>query len=496
MAETPTAERPNKVKITDAGPCKKTIHIEIPAETVAEQLGTSVDTLMLEADLPGFRKGRAPRRLVEKRFGPTIRKEAKGQLVSAAYSKAVEDHKLKVVGDPVSEELLNVEIVDGKPLAFEIEVEVLPEFDLPSLDAIEIKRPTLLVTDDMAQKEFDRLLLNEGRLEPKEKVASGDYLTGHAIMTDEHGKVHLDINDAVVQVPTSDKNGKGMILGVSVDDFADQLKLPSIGTKVTIKTTGPENHENEAIRAKKLTITFDVTRSDEIIPASPADVAKRYGMDSPDQVKDALRKRIEQRVEIEQQTAMRQQVAKHLLDNTTMDLPQRLTANQAVRNLERKRLELMHQGVDQQTIEERLADLRSASATVAAAELKLFFIMDKIAEKFDVKITDAEINGRIAQIAVSRGERPERLRQDLINRNQVGMIYQQIREHKAMDAILTKAKVTEVSAEDFNKVMEAQAKAGKSESAEPKPKKAPAKKDDASETDDKPKATKPKKKAE
>ncbi|MGE4198840.1 MAG: trigger factor family protein, partial [Phycisphaerales bacterium] len=62
-------DRPNKVNVTDVGPCLKKISIEIPAETVKEQLGTSLDTLLVEAELPGFRKGRAPKRLIEKRFG-------------------------------------------------------------------------------------------------------------------------------------------------------------------------------------------------------------------------------------------------------------------------------------------------------------------------------------------------------------------------------------------------------------------------------------------
>ena len=79
----------NKVKITDAGPCAKKIHIEIPAETVTEQLGLSVDTLLTEAALPGFRKGHAPRRLVERKFGSTIQKEAKNQLVGQAFNQAV-----------------------------------------------------------------------------------------------------------------------------------------------------------------------------------------------------------------------------------------------------------------------------------------------------------------------------------------------------------------------------------------------------------------------
>jgi trigger factor len=472
----------NKVTITDAGPCLKKISIEIPAETVTEQLGMSVDTLLSEAALPGFRKGHAPRRLVERKFGSTIRKEAKNQLVGQAFSKAVEDNKLRVVGDAASEMIDKLDVVEGKPLSFEVEVEVVPEFELPNLEGIEVRKPTFNVTEEMVQQELDRLALNEGKLEPKEVPGAGDYLTGHAVMKDAHGKVILDIHDAVVQIPTADKNGKGMILGVVVDDFGAQFGMPKPGEKGTVHTTGPENHEDERVRGHKLTITFDVKRADEIISATMDDVARRYGMENAEQVREAVKQRIDQRMQVEQQSAMRSQVAKHLMESVEIDLPQRLTASQAGRNLERARMELLYRGVDQQKIEEKIGDLRASSAANAARELKLFFVLDRAAEKMDVKVTDAELNGRIAQIAISRGERPEKLRQDLINRNQVGTVYQQVREHKTMDAILAKAKVSEMGVDEYNKLAAEMNESSKS--------KATSKKEHKDDADEKPKSKK------
>jgi trigger factor len=449
-----TSERPNKVSITDAGPCAKKISIEIPAETVQEQLGTSIDTLIAEASLPGFRKGHAPKRLVEKKFGSTIRKEAKNQLVGQAFSKAIEDSKLRVVGDAASETLDKIEIVDGKPLAFEVEVEIVPEFELPTLENVEIKKPTMSVTDDMVKEELDRLKLNEGALESRDNTPEpGDYLTGHAVMKDETGEKILDIQDAVVQVPPPEKNGKGMILGVVVDDFGAQIGTPKIGETATIRTTGPENHEDERIRAKKLTITFHPKRADRIIPGELAAIAAKYGMESSEQLESAIRQRIDQKLQVDQQSAMRSQVAKHLLDNVDVELPKRLTNSQAARNLERTRMELMYRGVDAQKIEEKIGELRASSAASAARDLKLFFVLDRAAEKLDVKVTDAELNGRIAQIALSRGERPEQLRQDLISRNQIGTVYGQIREHKTMDAIIAKAKIEDMELDKYNKIV-------------------------------------------
>jgi len=443
-----------KVTVKDAGPCSKSISIEIPVEAVDAQLNESMELAIGQVDLPGFRRGRAPRRLVEKKMGAAVHREAKNQLVATAYAKAVEDHKLRVMGDPISDDLRDLDVVPGKGITFEVKVEVAPEFELPKLDGIEVKKPMIEVGEDLVDKELETLCLHEGSLDQREKAEEGDYLTGNAKMVLEDGTTHLDIPGAVIQVPTKDKEGKGMILGILVDDFAKQIKLPKAGDELTVKATGPENHEDEKIRGQKLTMTFAVERVDRIVPATRGDLVASYGLESEESLRGAMRARLEQRAAIEQQSAMRRQVAQHLIDAVDMELPARVTASQATRTMERQRMELMYRGVSEQLIEERTAQLRSASREVAVKELKLFFILDRAAEELGIEVTEAEINGRIAQIAAQRGLRPERLRQELIRGNRISTVYTQVREHKTLGGILEKAKIEEMPLEKFRAAME------------------------------------------
>lgn len=458
MAEQNVADRPNKVKVSDAGPCRKKLSIEIPAETVAEQVGSTLSTFMSEAAIPGFRPGRAPQRLIEKKFGSVVRREAKNQLVASAYQAAVDENKLRVIGEPSAEALEKVEVQDGKPLTFEVEVEVVPEFEMPKLEGIPVIKPIMEATDDLVKTEINTLALHEGDLAEQPAPSPGDYVTGRGVMKEAGSdKVFLDITDAVVQCPPPEKNGKGMILGVMVDDFEKQFGLPKPGETATVKTTGPQNHETEEIRGKKLVIEFTVSRVDRIIPASSETLLERFGLRNEGELTEAVRARIKQRVQIEQQSAMRNQVAKHLLENVKMELPPRLTAAQTQRTLSRQRLEMMHRGVSAEKVEEHIAELRAASAEAAGRDLKLMFILDQAAENLDVKVTEGEMNGQVARMAASRGERPEKLRAELARTNQLGSVYQQIREHKTMDAILGKSSVTEMPAEEFNKKMTAKA---------------------------------------
>lgn len=459
MSDTATAtDRPNRVSISDAGPARKKITIQVPAETVSEKLRESMDTFMDEAQVPGFRKGKAPKNLVQKKFGSAMREETKKQLVAAAYQDAIKESNLKIVGEPFSETLEKVEVQDGKALEFEVEVEVMPEFNLPALEGIPVKKPKIEVEESMVKDEFEKIRINEGRLESRDVPEAGDYLTGRGRMVGSDGKEFYDINGAVVQKPPADREGKGMILGIMVEDFDKQLGSPKAGDTVTIKAKGPDQHEIEGIRNNDLTVTFAVERIDRIIAADTADLLKQYGMESESQMLDAIRARMSQRVMIQQQTVMRQQVAQFLIEKTEVELPERMTAQQAVRTLQRQRLEMMYRGVEPAQIEERMAQLRAASGESARRELKLFFVLNRIAEDLKVQVTEQEINGRIAQMAMERGTRPETLRQELIQRNQVYGIFQQIREHKTLDTVLAKAAVTEMPVEEYNKMVEEERK--------------------------------------
>jgi trigger factor len=447
-----TATAPqNKVTVHDAGPSSKKIHIEIPAEAVSEKLRGSLDMVAASAALPGFRPGRVPRQLVEKKFGEGIRKEAKDQLIGEAFRKAIDDLKLKLVGEPTATGIEKVEVHDGKPLAFEVEVEVLPEFTLPSLEGIEVKKPMLEVTDAVVADEVKKICINEGQLETRETCEPGDYCTGHAVMKDDKGTEFYNLQGAVVQSPTADKNGKGMILGIIVDDFAKQLGKPKAGDTLTVKANGPEQHEVEGIRGAKLTMTFKIDRIDRIMPASADDIVKAYGLESEEQLKDAIRQRLQMNVQIQQTSAMQNQIAKHLIDKTPMELPKRITATQAARTLERRRLELLYRGVEPGKIEEHMAELRTASGNVAQRDLKLFFVLTQAAEQLNVQVSQNEVNGRIAQMAFQRNVRPEAMVQELRRTNQLMGVIQQIRDHKVFEAIIAKAKVSEVSAEEYNK---------------------------------------------
>lgn len=445
MAETAQADILKHYTVTDSGPSRKRLEIEVAAETVDQRLRDSVDTLLEEAELPGFRRGRVPKALFEKRFGSNIKSEARNQIVAEAYQQAVEKSGLKVIGDPFGTQLKDIEIELGKPLKFGLDVEVQPEFDLPAIEGLALKRPVLEVGEDLVEEELTKICLNEGSLESHEASEAGDYLTGNARMVDQDGTEHYNIDGAVVQTPPD--GGKGMILGVLVGDLGAQLGLPKIGDTATIATKGPEQHEVEALRGKDLTITFEVTSIDKIIPLDRQELVARFGLEDEAALKARLRERLEHRATVQQATSLRQQVARYLLEKVQFPLPERLTAVQAARAMERRRMELMYRGMDNLEIERHVAELRAASAAEASQNLALFFILNKVADELDVNVSENEVRQRVAQMAFERGTRPEQLFQELHQSGRLQSVFLQIREHKALDAIIEKATIEDAPAD-------------------------------------------------
>jgi trigger factor len=170
---TATTENPDEtstdVKIENVGPALKRLTITIPPAAVSEKLEESLGTLLHEATLPGFRRGKAPRKLLERKFGTSVRSETKNQLIADAYAKAVEAHDIHPVGEPEPTEPTDkIELEAGKPLSFSVEVEVVPEFELPELEGVPVRKPLLEITDEHIQDRIQRQQVRLGESTPIE----------------------------------------------------------------------------------------------------------------------------------------------------------------------------------------------------------------------------------------------------------------------------------------------------------------------------------------
>jgi len=452
MAEPHTAPAAGDVvNVEDVAPCRKRLTIETPADTVAARLSDVFSQVSTQVRLPGFRPGKAPKALIERRFGKHAREQTKSDLMNEAYQKAIEEQSLRVLGDPEPvDEPDEDQIAPDKPLRFSVEIEVAPTFEPPSLEGLKVKRPMLEVTDEMVDRELDKLAVNEGSLEETERSQAGDYCQGHGVIRDEQSdEVALDLNDAVVQIPDAERDAGGMILGVRVDDLAEQFGTPAVGQTVTIRTTAPDDHQDETIRGRPIVIEYEVQKIHRLTRATIEQLVGRFGLSSEQELREQITRQLNQRIVAEQEQAMREQLAEQLTDAVDFDLPERLQQRQGEQNLQAKQIEMMRHGVPLEEQEARLESDRQAAMEQAKRDIKRFFILERIAEQKQIRVTEADIDERIAQEARQRGERAEQLRQELIEAGRIGGVAQQVREQKVLDELRASAEVEEMPAEDY-----------------------------------------------
>lgn len=462
------------VKVEDAGPALKRLTIELPESRIKAKIEDTFKNLSNDAVLPGFRKGRAPRRLLEKRFAESVQGDVKGQLLSESYTQAIEDEGLDVIGEPDVKDVESIEVPESGPMTYTVEVEITPDFELPKFDGIKVEKKTVEVTDDDVTAEIEQYRERYGQMSAVQDatVAEGDYVQSDVkVLADENAADDAEVlhehPGAYTLVHGQDKEFKGHVAGILIKDLGKQLAGKKIGDTVSISMTGPEGHENDAIKNQPITIRMALTHVHRLEPASVADLLPQFGMQSEDELRERLKTILEQRNEQTQQADMHKQVTEQVVDAVDLELPDGLKSRQINRALERRRMELLYSGKQPEEIEAELAESRSQGEAEAVRQLKTFFVLDKAAKELEVEVAENEINGRISMMAMQQQRRPEKLRNEMRQRGELEQLYLSIREQKTLDKIIEQATVTEVAGEK----------------AEAKPKKKSTKKDDAADAE-------------
>jgi trigger factor len=430
----------NTVTIEDAGPCKKKVSIEIPEEAIKMATDEQYKNLRKEALLPGFRKGRAPRRLLEKRFGKDTTEQVKLTLLAEASESALKDNELDTLGEP-DIDFEKIEMPAEGPLNFDFEVEVRPEFELPELEGISVTKTKLEVTDEQISREIERLQRWSGVWTPRKdgSVEPEDQIIADALIKAEGIEEQQKLDNIEIHVRQN-----GFVGEVPVEKLDELLTGAKTGETKQINVDVPKTYFREEYRGKKVEISIDIK---DIKWLKPAELDQafltRLGMEDEKELREKTQDTLQSRLETQVRTEMSEQIYQYLHDNTNLDLPLDIVAQQATSLLQRQYQNLMMRGLPREQLNEQLEQLQAGSADQAKKQLKTFFIMDKIADKLDIKVNDEEINGHIAQIAIQRGQRPEKLREDMERNNSLAQFTLEVRQNKCIEKLLETAKITE-----------------------------------------------------
>ncbi len=454
-----------QVQSEELGPLRRKLTITVPEEVIEAHLKRNFDEIRTDAVVPGFRKGRAPIQLVQKRFGSDVRESLKTMILGQAFFAATGKQELEVLGDP----LICIETDDGEKLmqvdealqhitlpatgdfTFACEVEIKPSFELPELKGIRVKAPKVEVTDAMIDEFIERQCKIRGRYEP---VLDGAAQPDDLLIAE----IRLVVDGQEIKKESNVQLGvRGTRLdGISLENLGDVLKGVKVGQTVSIDCDIPADYERPDLRGKKGTFEFTIHEIKRLKPIEVADLVEQFGAESEQDLRDFIREDMAAEADRLTERAKREQVLQYLLDHTPMDLPEQLSARQTDQAVLRRVMELRQSGVPDGEIESRIDELRTSASEDVARDLKLQFIMEKVAEKLDVVVTDEEINSEIAHMARLYNQRFDRLRDTLHNQGLLDQLVDNIRETKCVRLLLEDAQFENVEAGSQDESADAQ----------------------------------------
>ena len=382
-----------QITVENAGGCKRIIKAEVPADLVASKLAEGFRDINKQVQFPGFRKGKAPKQLLEKRFGKEVHDDVRQTLADEAVKEAVDEHALKLLGQV---ELIETgEIKGGTPLMITLEAEVYPEFELPEYKGIELPRETPQAEEHDIHAELRGAQMQRGELKPKEGASEkGDFLRAN---------VHVTVGEEEIfsQAAGLMEVGFGWIAGLKPAKAEEQLLGLKVGDTKEIKLKLPADFAKEDVRGKDAVIKIEVVEILAFEGPELDELAKELGHENLDAWREEIRGQVLSRKESELDRSIEDKAIQKVADATEMELPQKFSERKAAELVQQQAYRMYQQGQPEEVIREFLEGTRDKGVDEVKGMLKRAFVIDAIARKERLVVTEDEIQrevGRLAQM--------------------------------------------------------------------------------------------------
>ncbi|WP_146451211.1 trigger factor [Bythopirellula polymerisocia] len=444
QADTLTAEpegeedKPLNLEVEVASPsdCERHVTVTVSREDIDRYMNDAYSELMPSANVPGFRIGRAPRKLVESKFKKQIAEQIKGSLLLDSLSQISEEQSFTAISEP-DLNLDAVEVPDDGPMTFEFDIEVRPEFDMPKWKGAKIERPVREFTPADVDLHLEKMLARYGQLVPHDGPASeGDYLTVN-ITTSHDGKQLEKEEEHVLRIrqKLSFRDGE-------VADFAKLMVGAKAGDRRKVDFELTQDAPNEDLRGKKINVEFEVLEVKKLkLPELNEEFLSEMGdFKTEGDLRDAINDSLNRQLEYEQQQKIRAQISSLLTKSADWQLPPGLLKRQSSRELERTVMELRRAGFNEAEIRARENTLRQNSAASTARSLKEHFILERIAEDENIEAQEGDFEKEVLLIAMQSGESPRRVRAQIEKRGLMDVLQNQIVERKVLELVQEHAK--------------------------------------------------------
>lgn len=432
-----------KVVFEDAGPCQHIIRFNMDSTMVAPEYDTVLSEYQKYTEIPGFRTGKAPMNIVEKYFNSKIVEDVRDKLLRKYLVETVSTKKIKLLNVI---DVSKASISDKKELSFSVTIEVIPEFSLPKYKKLPLKKRKIVINDtdvdNMVQQITARLTTKykavddhpanqnnlvlidyDGRCEdkPLEQIASGcpELLGCHDII--------LALNDTKF-----------------LHGFVDGLIGVRAGETKEIVVNFPEDYHVKTVAGEKVVYTVKVksVMETEKLPLCEEHL-KQLGVKSIDELKQRVRSEMMAKMEADERQRLKSEINKLLLEDATFDVPPSLLEDEKERLIKNIAMELSKEGNSADVIKSKIQEMYAFIQKTAIANVRLLFILLKIAEEEKINVTEDELKAHIEKLSVEYRVKTEWFDSFIKENDMMSDIKTDLLVKKTLDYILESAKIRE-----------------------------------------------------
>ena len=416
---------------------KVVLTIEVPAEELDKGIKAACKSLANRVNIPGFRKGKAPRRILEMNIGKeAILDEAFDRVAQKAFDEALKQENL----DPVDRPQVDiVTLEEGKDVVFKATITPVPEVTLGEYKGLKVAKDAVEVKDEQVEEQVKNILNHHAKMVDAEEgatVANDDFIT-------------LDFKGEVDGVAFAGGEGKDYPLQIGshsfIDTFEDQLVGLKVGEEKDVNVTFPEEYHAKDLAGKAAVFHCKINSikhkempelTDEFVKASTS-------YESIEDMKTKLRENIEKNAQREADTKRRNEILKQATDNITVDIPEVMVENRVSNMIQELSVNLENQGMNLDAYLKYanmdMAKLREQYKESAAIAVKTDLMLDAVAKAEDIKVENADINAEIALLAATYDTTPQEVSKIIKKNHSIGNLVATVLHKKAANFIIDSA---------------------------------------------------------
>jgi len=413
--------------------CRTQFEIQVPEKDIASAFEEVYDEITKAASIPGFRPGKAPKELVKKHYSKNAREEVLKRVIPAAYTAALEEHKVNPVGLP---EISEVNFEGEKALAFKASVDTKPEFKLKNYKGIKINKKKVSISEEDISKTLQNLQeISAQYVAPDDRpVQMGDYVVSDL--------------ECMVDGKPAHKKRENLWLYMDKESLVPGLPEKMVGMKKgeekDIDLTIPEKYPDKALAGKLA--KYHIAAKDikvRKLPEINDELAKGFGKPNLEDLKKDIRSELEQRAKVGAEVEAENSLLNKLIDDNDFHVPSSFVKRQLEYMVEDSKRHLVEKGFKKEELDKKDAELKEKFKNDAVKRVRLLFILDEIARSEKIEVTDADVEEAYKSISAQSGKSEAEVKNYYEKEELTPGLKDKIRETKAIQFLMKNAEILE-----------------------------------------------------